>query len=650
MGNVQTNNTTVNINGDGNSFGAESGMRSTAAPEIMLSPGKLNPNGLAWMKVAGSGMGPGSLQIVHATDGSPYCYIPPDAMSSMEKSAGAVNLWEPLFAAIFETCSTVNVSDFTDEFSAYVGVSEPEALKKYIEKGVFMSTSQAKNFFGTLGQRMARIKGWSEDIRTAAAMIPVDTPHGSVTCDWKSLLRFWDENLPVDNVCKQYQNAVYEVALKIYPALRAGNSGSLLSDVVGVLSGGAAGTTASGVSMVEGVTRNEQVSRILTSADVDILTSSAPVPVSALRTPPVELSYQPSALSAKTTPWLVRYPGTTAIEKTFDVGTTSKTTYYLSMGNSGGGDLMIDLKRLPACGLEYSLRGIPIIYDTNLTAAKLAKVTPALLMLQTAKPLSAEITAADIQAIAPLVVGTDKLNTLVTTGFGNIRNITDFSMSAIWEPETVSAAGNYYLWPTVIGDASMTSDWGTISTSLANGRLRVAPLDLTNALRKGNVVESIVPSDVLGNASPEEMRSALPADVLTAFKAKLTTVASVVGRALNPNDSAHAPSSGTVLGPLAIENKAQSKPKPVSDLWIAARRGVNLFVASPIASLQTGVPVMGDSSVLTSLMGGATTALNTGDMGTPSLEATAKRAARVAGGLLRQRVMDKLTRYWPPPS
>ncbi|AAM92749.1 putative outer capsid VP4 [Aquareovirus ctenopharyngodontis] len=646
MGNVQTSVNTYNITGDGNSFTPTSDMTSTAAPAIDLKPGVLNPTGKLWRPVGTSVATIDSLAIVSDRFGQ-YSFVNEGMRETFSKALFDINMWQPLFQATKTGCGPIVLSSFTTTTSGYVGATAGDALDNPVTNGVFISTVQVMNLQRTIAARMRDVALWQQHLDTAMTMLTPDISAGSASCNWKSLLAFAKDILPLDNLCLTYPNEFYNVAIHRYPALKPGNPDTKLPDAqahpLGEVAGAFNAATSEVGSLVGSSSTLSQAISTMAGKDLDLIEADTPLPVSVFTPSLAPRSYRPAFIKPEDAKWIAEFNNSSLIRKTL---TYSGATYAVQLGP--GPTRVIDMNAMIDSVLTLDVSGTILPYDTN---PDLSTSVPAFVLIQTSVPIQQVTTAANITAITVVsAAGASAINLAI-----NVRGQPRFNMlhlQATFERETITGIPYIYGLGTFL-IPSPTSSSNFSNPTLMDGLLTVTPVLLRETTYKGEVVDAIVPATVMANQTSEEVASALANDAIVLVSNHLNKLANVVGDAIPVASKTDDSATSAIVSRLAVQHKlsqvGQTSPTPPDYplLWRRAKRAASMFVSNPSLALQVGIPVLTQSGMLSALTSGVGTALRTGSLGKGVTDASEKLRARQSLTVAKQAFFDQIGSLWP---
>ncbi|ANN11951.1 putative outer capsid protein [Etheostoma fonticola aquareovirus] len=649
MGNVQTSTNVYNVNGDNNAFTPNSEMVASASPAIDLKPGVLNPNGKLYQLESGSAPDPSNLVIVvDATEGD-FSYITNNTWETLNKSALETNSWEPLFAVTMTGCGPLKLNDYTVTMSGYVGASADDAFDGgVVEDGMFISSRRLKNFKLMLSNRCEAIAKWNTSLNQAMSLLTPDLLAGSGSCKWKSILQYMQATLPADNEVLQYPDEFYTVAVSKYPALKPGASPNTPLPVAGPL--GEIASVMNAASSSVGLMNGS--SALLTSAmdtlaakNLDLVCAEAPLPVATFAPSLVPRDYRPAFIKDADAHWITSVDPSAIIRVTTAL---SGRDYTVQLGP--GATKLIDMNRMVDADLLLDVSGMPINWLDN---PDYATAVAAIVLLEAKVPATEINVAADITGVS--VVASSPLSIVNSTI--NVRGQSYLEMLHLrttFERETI--AGKPYIYGFgCLMLLSPTTSSNTRNPTLMDGLLTVTPILLRETTYKGEIVEEIVPSDILGNHTSEEMAVALANDAVFLMENSLKEVAEVIGSAVPIASDIDDSATASVVSRLAIAETISMRARSgnyrafpdFGALWKKAKRAASLFVSNPKSVLQVGVPVLASAGVLDALTSAVGTSVRTGNIGKGVQDAVSILRARNSVTKLRQGFFSKIEELWP---
>ncbi|YP_398639.1 putative outer capsid VP4 [Chum salmon reovirus CS] len=618
------------------------------SPAIDLKPGVLNPNGKLYQLEAGSAPDPSNLVlVVDATEGD-FSYLTNNTWETLSKSALETNSWEPLFAVTMTGCGPLKLNDYTVVMSGYVGASVSDAFDGgVIEDGDFISSRRLKNFKLMLSNRCEAIAKWNMSLNQAMSLLTPDLLAGSGSCKWKSILLYMQKALPPDNEVLQYPDEFYTVAVSKYPALKPGVSPDTPAPAAGPLGEIACVMNAASASV--GLMSGS--SALLTSAmdtlaakNLDLVCAEAPLPVATFTPSLAPRDYRPAFIKDADAHWITSVNPSSFFRVTPLVGTR------LRHSDRAGATKMLDMNRMVDTDLLLDVSGMPINWLEN---PDYANPVAGIVLLEARVPATEIETAADITGVS--VVASSPLSIVNSTV--NIRGLTFLEMLHLrttFERETI--AGKPYIYGFgCLMLLSPTTSPNTKNPTLMDGLLTITPILLRDTTYKGEIVEEIVPSDILGNYTSEEMAVALANDAVVLMEHCLKEVAEVIGNAVPIASDMDDSATASVVSRLAIAETSalrqrSGNPRALPDfgaLWKRAKRAASLFVSNPKSVLQAGVPVLASAGVIDALTSAVGTSVRTGNIGKGVQDALSILRARNSVTKLRQGFFSKIEELWP---
>ncbi|QBX90057.1 major virion structural protein [Atlantic halibut reovirus] len=651
MGNVQTSTNVYNINGDGNAFKPTSEMVASAAPAIDLKPGVLNPNGKLY--VVNGSLAPSSDNLIlYVTSQGDYSYLGVNTTETLSKTALETNSWEPMFSVTRTGCGPLELSSYLTTHSGYVGASADDAFAKgLVTDGSFISSQELKNFKLTLSNRMRSVADWNVHLDQAMALLSSDVMAGSATCDWKSILSFLQAALPLDNLTLVYPNEFYTVAVGKYPALKPGvqpDEGPVSTGPLGEIAS-VMNAPSSSVGLMGGTSAQLSLAMdTISSKKLDLISADSPLPVSTFTPSLAPRSYRPAYIKGADAHWISVMNPNAIVRSTTRIGSQ---TYTMQIGP--GATKVLDMNRMVDSTLLLDVSGMPINIVAN---PDYGSAIPAIVLIETRVPYNQVHVAADVIAITP--IASSALS--VTNSTINVRGAAFLEMlhlQALFERETIAGKPYMYGFGCLLM-SSVTTASNFQNPTLMDGKLTVTPIILRETTYKGEIVEEIIPSDIMGNQTTEEMEVALANDAIVLMETNLSEIAKVVGDVLpiasDVNDSATA----AIVSRLAIaETQAlrarsgDAKALPdFSALWKRAKRAASLFVSNPKSVLQAGIPILASTGVIDALTSAVGTTVRTGNLGKGVQDALSILRARNSVTRLRQAFFSKIEQLWPTTS
>ncbi|AQU42729.1 VP5 [Fall chinook aquareovirus] len=648
MGNVQTSTSVYNINGDGNSFAPTSEMVASASPAIDLKPGVLNPNGKLYVLSGSSAPSPDNL-VLYVTQKGDYSYIVTNTHDTLSKAALESNSWEPLFTVTRTGCGPLQLSDYTSHHSGYVGANADDAFANGpVDEGEFISSTDLKNFKTTLANRMQSVAEWSQYLDQAMSLLTPDIMAGTAGCKWKSVLEFLTSILPLDNLVLTYPNEFYTVAVGKYPALKPGTTPSSPPPSAGPL--GEIASVMNAASSSVGLMNGS--SAVLAAAmdkiaakNLDLISSDSPLPVATFTPSLAPRSYRPAFIKQDDAHWISVMNPTAIIRVKTEV---SAAHYTVQIGP--GPTKMLDMNRMIDSTLLLDISGAHIDFMDN---PDYSSAVPAIVLLETRVPYDEVQLAADIvgvSAIAAASLAVINMNV-------NVRGKSFIEMQhlqATFERETIVGKPYVYGFGCLLL-ASATASSNFKNPTLMDGELTVTPILLRETTYKGDVVDSIIPSDIMGNQTTEELAVALANDAVVLMENNLSEIAKVIGDVVPVASDVNEAATSAVVSRLAIAEtmsvRARSgNPRAFPDfsaLWSKAKRAASLFVSNPKAVLQAGVPILASSGVIDAMTSAIGTTVRTGSIGKGVQDAVSVLRARNSITRLRQGFFKKVEELWP---
>ncbi|ADZ31981.1 VP5 [Scophthalmus maximus reovirus] len=649
MGNVQTSTNVYNVNGDNNAFTPTSEMVASASPAIDLKPGVLNPNGKLYQLEAGSAPDPTNLILVVDASEGDFSYLTNNTWETLSKSALETNSWEPMFSVTMTGCGPLKLGDYTVTMSGYVGASPSDAFDGgVIEDGSFISSRRLKNFKLMLSNRCEAIAKWNMSLNQAMSLLTPDLLAGSGSCKWKSVLQYMQKVLPSDNEVLQYPDEFYTVAVGKYPALKPGSSPDTPPPAAGPLGEIACVMNAASASV--GLMSGS--SALLTSAmdtlaakNLDLVCAEAPLPVSTFTPSLAPRDYRPAFIKDADAHWVTSITPTTYFRVTT---TLSAKNYSVQLGP--GATKVLDMNRMVDSDLLLDVSGMPIDWMSN---PDYATSVAAIVLLESRVPASEISAAEDITGVS--IVASSPLSIVNSTV--NVRGqhfLEMLHLRTTFERETIAGKPYIYGLGTLLL-LSPTTASNSRNPTLMDGLLTITPILLRDTTYKGEIVEEIVPSDILGNHTSEEMAVALANDAVVLMENSLKEVAEVIGNAVPIASDLDDSATASVVSRLAITETASTRSRSNNPLafpdfgalWKKAKRAASLFVSNPKSVLQVGVPVLASAGVIDALTSAVGTSVRTGNIGKGVQDALSILKARNSVTKLRQGFFSKIEELWP---
>ncbi|AHJ14805.1 VP5 [Green River chinook virus] len=623
-------------------------MVASASPAIDLKPGMLNPTGKAFV-LSGSSAPSAENLILYVTEEGDYSYLGVNTSETLAKASLETNSWEPLFAITRTGCGHLELSNYSVTLSAYVGANPDDAfMHGEIIDGPFISSQSLRNFKLTLTNRLQSIADWNRDLDQAMSLLTSDLMAGNATCKWKSILEFLQSALPLDSLVLVYPNEFYTVAVSKYTALRPGTvsgeppvASGPLGEIASVMN---SSSSSVGLMVGSSATLTAAMDQV-TSKNLDLISSDSPLPVSTFTPSLAPRDYRAAYIKGDDAHWISVINPTAIIRTTVEL---SARTYTIQIGP--GPTKVLDMNRMLDSRLLLDVSGMPINILDN---PDYGSAVPGIVLIEARVPYDEIQLASDIVAASVVAIGSLSVVNSIVSIRGN-STLEMLHLQALFERETIAGKPYVYGFGCLLM-SSVTSASNFKNPTLMDGLLTITPILLRETTYKGEIVDEIIPADIMGNQTTEEMAVALANDAIVLMENNLTEIAHVVGNALpvasDTNDSA----TSAIVSRLAIMETMHLRershdPRALPDfgmLWKKAKRAASLFVSDPKSVLQAGIPVLASTGVVDAITSAVGTTVRTGNLGKGVQDALSILRARNSVTRLRQAFFKKIEDLWP---
>ncbi|AFG73677.1 VP4 [Reovirus GCRV104] len=636
MGNAQTSVTNVTVNGDGNVIRPSAEFQATAAPSFDLNPGVLNPNGNLYIEQPDmdATVTAQSLVLLHDKTGSPYAYVADNTRETLDKIVNYIANFQPLLEASGLTCPPRMISFYCERMSGYVGTSAITAINNPVEDGEFITQAKMAQFRKQLGLFYDKVKDWHVDLKMAQAMLPLNVPTGTYQLEFTSYRDFMTEYLPESNICKLYPDEALEVAANLIPAIRTGLTKEI-SDVnsTGLIAGAIMAPQEGGGSLTDGSNTGTSLLQDVASMNANVITASSTIPVSSLNVIPEPKSFSYDSLAPDEVYWIQQVP---SVQVRFSVDVET-VTYYMGF-EPAQVNTVIDLRECSSASFVFDLTGTQFAadYPTSKLGLLMIRLTDSITAVTPSTEIKAnvlEISDATIQQRSRKAVsGLSQLATTVLT--------------YTYEREVLpNDDAYYYLVPCTMQPTAYTALNYPCSVG---GTLTVTPIDNTEVTVNGIMVDSIIPSELIGSQTEEEQMTCLPNEAAELLKHKVQICAGTIAKMDPSGVSEDTPAVAAVAGILALQNETRAVRLDIKSLFSKARRAINMLVGRPSTVLGLAKPVISDPNVWMQIATGVAEAVASGNVNSAMRDSARRLAALRSVSGAKGKLLSLVAQRFPP--
>nr|ANY92094.1 outer shell [Largemouth bass reovirus] len=651
MGNYQTSNNQFWVTGDNNTFEAAGGLDSTNAASLDLKAGRTNPGGYLYVVTETDVSGVvkwQNLTPLRGMDGQYVVVLTAAATDAFDKMVNLIEMYRPLLDAGQQMTCYQDWKKQVVIMDGYVGVSAQAAVNNYVKDAVTINLTQLQNL-GRMYQNMfGTIAKYDRDIQAALATIPHSTSIGGLTTDMHSLLLLYSKSLKKDNVVYLYPEAAIAVIRKISPTLRnTADDNTAVVETVNIFEPVFNGTgpeqpPLTDQSEIRSIARSDA-----SRAQLSLITSTEPIEAKALKSGTPSKTYNLRLLDAVTTPWVSKASALTKITR-ITVQDSAKKSWYTVVSKD---TTALHLDDITSMAITLDIGGESYYYKKADKEVDPKKATLAFLYFTSTKPLEEIAVATDIQSAK--IVATEKLTSATSSiaGASIVSNTAlhyNFSHKMLRSDRTEV---NHYLLAQLLFE-TLDQDTDYPQPDAWAGRTTLQSLDSDKVTVKGVEVDRVIPATAFGNYTPAEQKSALPNDLHNVMSVHLERAAKALTAIDDEDTEGVSTISNSVYGALIAAQSPAPGPMPwknikFEELREQANKAVSSFKRDPSQALVAHDPVLGDSTVMTSLLNGVGSAVKTKGLSTASKDSRSMLTAAQSGQELKQKILDKMAALFP---
>nr|QPL20170.1 mu1 [Piscine orthoreovirus]QPL20181.1 mu1 [Piscine orthoreovirus]QPL20192.1 mu1 [Piscine orthoreovirus]QPL20203.1 mu1 [Piscine orthoreovirus]QPL20280.1 mu1 [Piscine orthoreovirus] len=658
MGNYQTSNNQFWVTGDGNDFSAEGGLDSTNAASLDFKAGKTNPGGHMYV-ISGDNTSDvvkwDSLTPLYGIDGQMVVVLTAVAMSTFEKMVNLIEMYRPLLEASQQMACYRDWKKDIVLLDGYVGSTPQSAVTNFVTGASVINLRELRSLGKMYQNILGVIANYDRDIQVALSLIPHSTPIGSLSADMHSILRMFSLSLKPTNVCYLYPEAALQVIRAISPTVRnvdtqqGGSIVETLNLFEPVFNGtGPNQPPLTDQSEVRAIARSDA-----SLAQLSLISSTEPIEARALKSGTPTKTYDIRLVDPLTTPWVSK--ASALAEKTARIQFTDsgRKTWYTAVGK---GTLALHLDDITSMSITMDLGGESYYYKTLANNAAETvdpeSATVAFILFSVTRPLEEITTASELQT--GKIVAFEKLM-VANSSVQGAKIIANTSLKYNFDHNSISGDKselNHYLLCQLLFNNLSASTTYTQQDAWA-GKTTMQSLDSDKVTVKGVEVDRVIPAGAFGNYTTAEQKSSLPNDLHSVMATHLERAAKAMTAIDDEDQEGGSTIANAIFGALISKESPVAGPIPwknikFDELRVLSDKAASSFKRDPSQALISHDPVLGDSAVMTSLLGGIGNAVKTKGLSAACKDTKSALTAAQSGRSVRQTILDKIEKLFPP--